>query len=254
MRSRAILVTAFTIVLAAPPLLAQSVSTPVQAAPATKQPTAPPKSATAPKAKTPRRPVGVRALAGIGSTSVAATDTFDTVFGEHSARHWMVGGEITNIWRMLFVQASFSRTEWSGERVFVAGSDVVRLGLPVAATVSPIDVSLGLRFSGKPPVPNPGKKPKLRRRPVPYLGGGIGTLSYTETSPFAQGGDDVSVRVTTFHVMGGLDVPLLRLLHLGVDARYRFARNVFEETGVAGVVGDTDLNGPSFGARLVLGR
>ncbi len=222
-------------------------------------PTAPSSAkAPAPKpvsASTPRPPVRVRAFGEFGSTWVGAAESFDLVFGGHREQQWGGGVQVTNLWRGLFVQGSYSRTEWAGERVFVAGSDVVRLGVPVEAELNPLDVTVGWRFAGTPRASfTPAGKPRLSRRPVPYVGGGVGWMTYRESSPFSESGDEVDESKMTTHVLGGVEVPLMRWLHVGLEGRYRFAPDLVGTGGVSAVLAEDHLNGFAFGARLVIGK
>ena len=86
---------------------------------------------------------------------------------------------------------------------------------------------------------------------VPYGGGGIGVVRYQETSRvFAETGDDVDERFTSYHVLGGLDVPIWRRLGVGVDGHYRWVPDGLGSGGVSQEFNETNLGGATFRGRV----
>lgn len=189
----------------------------------------------------PQDRIGVRGLATFGVSQMAATDSFEAVLGSSTLSDWGGGGQVTNLWRGLFAEVTFSRAEETGERVFVDSGTVYPLGIPLTMTMSTIDVTAGYRF--------------LRgSRFVPYVGGGYTSAAYEETSPFAQAGDDVDDRFGGFVVTGGVEVRTFNWLHVRGEARYRKIPDALGGGGVSAVYGDDSLGGIRFGVLLAVGR
>jgi len=201
----------------------------------------------------------IRLSVHAGGTSFTATDSFQAVLGTNTGIVLGGGGGVL-IGRRLFVDVQVSRFSADGERVFVT-DDLQRfpLGIPLTVTVVPIDISVGWRFAPGPPKPGaptagqakPGATVTARRsrRPVPFVGGGLGILRYRETADFAQPGDDVDESHGSYHVLGGLELPLTRRIGAAVDGLYRWVPDAIGEGGVSKVYGDTDLGGFTIRAR-----
>jgi hypothetical protein len=79
-------------------------------------------------------------------------------------------------------------------------------------------------------------------------------VQYKEESPFAEAGDNVSESFTSYHVLGGVDIPLSGWLGTGVEVNYRWVPDALGEGGVSKEFGDTDLGGFTFRARITVGR
>jgi hypothetical protein len=184
--------------------------------------------------------MGFRAYATYGSNSLGASHTFDAVAGK--ARQQGLGGGIaaTSLWRGLFIELGMSRTRLNGERVYVDGTSVFKLGIPMQITLTPIDVAAGWRT--------------VRHRVSPYVGGGLTSLSYKETGGFSQAGDDVTVRKTGPLVLAGADVRILKWVYLGGEARYRAVKGILGKEGVSKAFGEDRIGGLSAGVRLSLGK
>ena len=121
--------------------------------------------------------------------------------------------------RHVFFQVDVSRFEESGHRVFVLDGEVFRLGIPETISLRPLEFTVGYRY----PIARRGRDGRTRTSPfVPYGGGGIGIVRYQDVSDFAEAGDDVDERFTSYHVLGGLDVPIWRGIGVGVDVHYRW--------------------------------
>lgn len=197
------------------------------------------------------RTLRLRLSGHAGSTSFTARDSFEAILGKSNGAVYG-GGAGVLIGRHLFVDVQVSRFSADGERVFVTDSlDVFPLGIPMTVTTTPVDVSVGWRFT--PGAPRPGRAPAgrgaARFRPVPFVGGGIGVLQYEEASEFAESGDDVSDSHTSYHVLGGLELPITRQIGASVDALYRWVPDGLGGGGVSAVYGDTDLGGFTFRVR-----
>lgn len=185
--------------------------------------------------------IGVRGLATFGVSQMTASESFETILGSKSLVDFGGGGQVTNLWRGLYVEALFNRSRETGERVFVDGTQVFPLGIPLIVTLTTVDVTGGYRF-------NRGS------RLVPYVGGGYTSAGYKETSSFAQAGDDVDDRFGGFVVLGGVEVRALRWLHVRGEARYRQIPDALGEGGVSTVYDEDDLGGFRMGVLVAVGR
>jgi opacity protein-like surface antigen len=188
----------------------------------------------------------VAAFAEFGSLSFAASRSFDAVLGSSSGRVLGGGGEMTFVrgrLRGVFVRVDASRFRETGERVFVSQGQVFELGIPLTVTVTPIELTGGYRFTfrsrGGEPFPL-----------VPYAGLGIGTVQYQEESSFAEAGDDVDERFTSYHVLGGVDVPIWRWLAVGVEGHYRWVPDGLGASGVSREFNETNLGGATIRAKV----
>ena len=195
-------------------------------------------------AKGKRQPIGVRAMAGFGTTMFSASQTFEAVTGRTSREGPAGGVEVLNLWRHLFASLTISQVRLSGERVFVVNGTIYPMGIPDTITMRPIDVAAGWRLT-------PGRSLK---RLEPFVGAGTTIMSYEETSSFAASLEDVSTRKAGFLVLGGADVTVLRWLRVGGEVRYRMVSGVLGSAGISQVYGEKSLGGVSAGLRVSVGK
>lgn len=179
-----------------------------------------------------------------GFTSFTASDTFQAVLDTSSGPEFG-GGVGVLIGRHLFAEVQVARFSADGERVFVTDDlRVFPLGIPTTVTTTPVDISVGWRFT--PRVQAAGVGPRGARRgfrPVPFVGGGVGRFLYRETAEFAESGDDVSEAFGSYHVLGGVELPFTARFGASIDGVYRWVPDAIGEAGVSAVYGDTDLGG-----------
>jgi hypothetical protein len=187
----------------------------------------------------------IAAFVTAGRFSATAKDSFEAILDTTSATE--IGGGAQIAWtsgklRGIFIEVDGSRVEETGERAFVHQGEVFRLGIPLTIGLKPLEVTGGYRLN------------RVRRTrggggasPLAYFaGGGIGSLGYREID------DDgvLAERFTSYHVMGGADVTLLRHLLIGGEARYRWVPDALGLGGVSEAFNETDLGGPSFRVRI----
>jgi hypothetical protein len=263
---------------------------PVTQAPKPSTPAAKPPAAKPPAAKTaPAKPAGpafrISGFGEVGYTYFTAHDSFDAVLG--SSGGVVFGGGATVAHRSgYFGRVGIERFDGDGERVYVYGGEVFPMGIPLSVSITPIDFTGGYRFVAKPkPVrttpPRPAKPafqpakpqptdkakappapaaaarppaPRPVRRWVPYVGGGVGFLSYKETSDFPGGSEDVSETLTSYHVLGGIDFPVAKWIGVGAEAAWRFVPNGLEDSPVGQEFGEKDLGGLTVRVLVVVGR
>ncbi len=185
--------------------------------------------------------MAVRGFATIAVEQQSAADSFKAVTGSSSVTTFGAGLQVTQVWRGLFLEIGAERGSLDGERVFVDGGTVERLGIPVDVTLTPLDLMAGWRFEG-------------RRRLTPFVAAGLTSIGYRESSDFAGGDENLDARATGLVVVAGADVRLRRLVHVRGDLRFRRAGGVLGEQGVSLEYGEKLLGGFGAAVKLVIGR
>ena len=186
--------------------------------------------------------VEIGGFATIGSMTFTAADSFDAVLGSHRGAIYGGGARVGLPLGGLFVEVGAWRFTQDGERVFISGDEVFPLGIPVEVTITPLEITGGWRFRN------------FSQRILPYAGGGWSSYRYQETSQFADVAENVEDRFSGFHLMGGVEVKLLRWL--GVAGELTWA-TVPDSIGVGGAseeFADTDLGGRSIRLKVTVGR
>ncbi len=241
-------------------------STPALALPRTIDPPGGEETLAAPQrsARPSPRPAGgepawsLHGFAFVGLTRFAAVETFEAIF--ETARGPVFGGGARIAHRSgVFGQVDVSRFSKDGERVFVHAGEVFRLGIPTRVTMTPVELTGGYRYVPRARPARPGQpravgRPRARPAFIPYVGGGIGRLIYKETADFSKAGDDADESFRSYHLVGGVDIPVSRWMAAGIDAGYRWVPDALGENGVSQEFGDTDLGGATIRFRLVVGR
>ena len=148
--------------------------------------------------------IDIKGYGLVGGMSFAASESFDAVLDTSSGVIFGGGAEVGLPWGGLYFGVGAWRFSEEGERVFVSGSEVFRLGIPVTIEVTPIEVTGGWRF----------KNVSTRLRAVCRRRAGA-RYAYKETSDFADAGDDVDERFSGFHILGGAEFKLTRWLGVG---------------------------------------
>jgi hypothetical protein len=174
--------------------------------------------------------------------SFAAIDTFDATFGK-TYGPFFGGGVQVVIHDSFFVEASASRFQQTGERAYLSGGQAFKLGIPLTATITPLELTGGYRF-------------RLRRLPKvrPYIAVGVGSYSYQETSQFSEAGDDVDTKHAGVVANGGAEFRLQRWVGLAVDVQYTHIPGILGTGGVSQQAGESDLGGVAARLKLVVGR
>jgi outer membrane protein W len=190
----------------------------------------------------PAPALSIRPFAMVTEQSFAAVNTFDATFGK-AYGPFFGGGVQVVIHDRFFVEASASRFQQTGERAYLSGGTAFKLGIPLTATITPLEVTSGYRF-------------RLRRLPKvrPYVAAGVGSYAYQETSQFAQAGDDVDTRHVGAVLNGGAEFRLQRWVGLAVDVHYSHVPGILGTAGVSQQAGESDLGGVAARLTLVVGR
>src|SRR6185295_7247126 len=117
--------------------------------------------------------LSIRPFVMVTEQSFAAVDTFNAVFGKTYFPFFGGGAQIV-IHDRFFAEVTASRFRQTGERAFLSNGKPFPLGIPLTATITPLEVTGGYRFHIK-------SLPRVR----PYAAGGFGSYAYQETSSFA---------------------------------------------------------------------
>ena len=198
----------------------------------------------APARPATRQPLAIRGFGDLGIVRFAAGDAFDATLGSPSGVFFGGGVEVV-LPQQWFVNLRLSHFSKSGERVFVQDNEVFPLGIDMKVGITPIEVSAGYRF-------RPGGQ---NRTVIPYLGGGIGWHRYTETSEFADAGEDVKETFTGYHVLGGAEYRMGRMLAIAGEAQWTTIPDALSGvSSAADAFGESNLGGFGFRVRLVVGR
>jgi opacity protein-like surface antigen len=187
--------------------------------------------------------IGFRGFGDVGGTRFAAAQSFEAVLGSHSGVVFG-GGVETVLPSGIFVNLRASRFQKDGTRVFVLNDQVFDLGIATTVRVTPIQVTGGYRFKVG------------RRQIVPYLGGGVGWFRYSETSEFADSSEDIAETFTGYHLLGGAEWRMGRLIGVAGEAEWSTVRDALGQnlSGVSEAFDETDLGGVTFRVKVVVGR
>jgi opacity protein-like surface antigen len=228
----------------------------------------------------------------VGYQSFVAKDTFDAALGKTGGGVLGGGASLTHRSGLLF-QVDITKFAADGERAFVHDGEIFTLGIPLRVEILPVEFTFGYKFFTRPPSPKKPPKPAVTPTPPkrnswssplaldqgkpqappakpaaagtvaaaarpwgglkPYVGGGFGIVSYTETSDFASGDDDVDDSFTSAHVLGGVEIPIWRWLGASAEVNYRWVKDALGEAGLSKAFGEDDLGGPSFRVKLTVG-
>jgi hypothetical protein len=189
--------------------------------------------------------VAARGFVDIGATALSASDSFEATTGSRTAM--AIGGGAQALFRRnIGILFRVSRLRKEGERVFVLDGETFPLGIASTITVTPIEVGGTYRFINRDP----------RARLTPVVGGGVGWHRYSETSEFAEPGEDVSETFAGYHVLGGAEFRLTRWVHVGGEAQWTTVPDALgqDPNSVSAAFGETNLGGTSFRVTLVIGR
>ena len=212
---------------------------PMTAAPSSQRGAPPPRARTAPK-----KPLGASGFVDLGNTTFSASDSFEAILDTSSGPIFGGGGQV-NLPLNLFARVDVTRFKKDGERAFVTpAGQVVKLGIPTTIEVMPIEFTGGYRREftfGR------------RGRIIPFAGAGAGVVQYKESADFAQPGDDVDESFTSYHFVGGVEVPLWKFLGVGAEYHHRWVPDALGTGGVSEQFNETDLGGGTFRFRVIVG-
>ena len=199
----------------------------------------------APAAAQPRSaqpPASLRVFFAGSEEAFAAKTTFDAAFG--SAAGTFVGGGAQIVLRGgAYIEVSASRFQKSGQRAFFANGESFRLGIPLTASLTPIEASVGYRF-----------KLKRHRTVFPYVAAGVGQYHYKETSTGSDPGEDVDASHIGYVADAGVEFRVHEWVGLSVGGQYTHIPGILGLGGVSKDAGDSDLGGYAVQVKIIVGR
>lgn len=169
--------------------------------------------------------VAIRPFLDVSSEKFLAEQTFTTIFGETSAPFWGGGVQVV-VWQgRIYGEVAASRLlkphgELVGERVFLSGGNVYRLGIPLRATIKPFEIVGGYRFN-------------LTPRVIPFVGAGFTQYHYTETSDFAQASENFDATNGGGVFEAGAELRVHRWVGVAADAHYARVSGILGTGGVS---------------------
>jgi opacity protein-like surface antigen len=185
-------------------------------------------------------PLSIRPFVVGTVQSFAAKETFKAAF-DTAAAPFFGGGVQVVLWDRFVAEVGASRFRKTGQRAFLSGGQTFKLGIPLTATITPVEVTGGYRFP-------------MWQHARPYVAAGIGSFGYKETASFADAGDDVDVRKTGFVANGGFEFRVHRWVGVSVDAQYSHVTGILGTAGISQQAGEKDLGGVAARFKLIVGR
>jgi opacity protein-like surface antigen len=204
-----------------------------------------PEAATSQASRGPRRkapPPPAFSVRGYGTVSIdwfQASDSFKAILDQSQGVFYGGGGQA--IFRHFYVDVSFEHFEKTGERAVVVDGNVFRLGIPDTITMDPLRVLGGYRFP-------------MQNNLTPYVGGGIGSLRFQETSDFADADDTTDERFTSYHVVAGAEYAVKKWLWVAGEVRYSSVPDAIGAPGIASEFDETNLGGFGVAVKVLVGR
>jgi hypothetical protein len=179
----------------------------------------------------------------LGMMNFTAADSFDVILGSPSGMIFGGGARVGLPLGGLFVDVGAWRFGGEGERVFVFEGREFPLGIPVEITITPLELTGGWQF-------------RFRRaqRFRAYVGGGLTSYGYKETSPSMAATEQVDERFSGYHVLGGAEYRVRRWIALGGDVNWATVPDAIGDGGVSAAFDESDLGGTSFRFKITIGQ
>lgn len=187
----------------------------------------------------PRRAVEVLGFGQAGYTAWLARDTFKAVLGA-STGPIFGGGAQVRFKAGPFVEAAAEWFQKSGERVFVSGGEVFKLGIRDTVRVVPVSVTAGYRY-------------QLRKAAV-YAGGGLGRYLYRETSDFADAAENIDETFSSYHAVAGVEFSDSRWLRTAFEVQFTTVPDALGTTGASAAFAENNLGGFQLRIKILAGR
>jgi hypothetical protein len=181
--------------------------------------------------------VGFTGFGQFGYARFAAQRSFDAVMGTGGGGIFGGGAEVRV--GPFFVGAAAEHFTKTGSRVFVLDQEVFRLGVPDTVTLTPLTLTAGWRF--------------VHERTTPYVGGGIGRVSYREASDFADAGEAVEGHYSSYHLLGGVEFRE-GWVATAFEVQYSRVPNAMGLGGVSAAFQESDLGGLTMRVKVLVGR
>ena len=175
------------------------------------------------------RQIGFAGFGQFGYTRFSAQNSFQAITGTGGGA--TVGGGAEVRIGHLFIGGSIDRYRQTGQRVLVIDREVFGLGVPDTISLVPMKALAGWRFE--------------HGNATPYVGGGIGTVLFTEESLAADPGENIQTRFTSYHGVAGVEIrngwvaTAFEVEYSRIPDSIGFggASAAFQESNLGGVVG-----------------
>ena len=185
--------------------------------------------------------ISVRLFGLASSQAFAAQETFDASFGTSRGMFWGGGIEVV-LPNGIFADVAASRFKKIGQRAFINNGQAFGLGIPLTATITPIELTAGYRV-------------KLKRIPiVPYIGVGAGSYGYQESSTFDEPTDSVDERKIGILGVVGAEVRVRPWVSASVDVQDTRITGILGDSGLSQQAMEDDLGGLAVRFRIIFGR
>jgi len=187
--------------------------------------------------------ISLRPFLEVTDERFLASRSFAANFGQ-SAEPFFGGGLDVTFHDRYFVAVTASRFRKTGDQVFVNNGQVFHLNLPMTATITPLELSGGVRFH-----------PRRYTWLVPYAGAGAGSYSYRQTSAFAENAENLDLRKTGFLATAGAEFRLHRWIGVSADLQYTHVPGILgTDPSVSHEFGENDLGGFAGRFKIIVGR
>jgi hypothetical protein len=196
------------------------------------------------------RDIAVRLFALASSQQFAAQETFDASFGSSRGMFWGGGIEVV-LPSGIFADVAASRFSKVGQRAFINNGQAFGLGIPLTATITPIEVTAGYRIK----LTRSGARGRRIPIPiVPYIGVGVGSYGYQESSTFDDPTDAVDERKIGVLGVVGAEVRLHPWVSASVDVQDTRITGILGDSGLSQQAKENDLGGLAIRFRIIIGR
>jgi hypothetical protein len=187
-----------------------------------------------------QRGTGLSGFAQVGYNAWRARDTFTAVLGHRGGPVFGAGGEF-RVGNSFAVDAAFDYFEKTGQRVFVHGEEVFKLGIRDTVRVIPLYATATYR--------------QRSGELIGYVGGGIGRYLYKETSDFAAAGENINQQFTSYHGVIGMEFGgWSALMRLAAEVQITSVSKALGTSGASAAFGDTNLGGVQVRLKVLAGR
>jgi opacity protein-like surface antigen len=168
-----------------------------------------------------------------------AHDTF-TAVTDSAGAPMFGGGAQVRFGSGAFIEGTVERLEKTGQRVFVSNGQVFSLGIADTVRVIPIFASVGYRHVG--------------RKATPYVGGGVGTYLYKETSDFADPSENLDEHFTSYQVLAGVEFPSRSWVRPAVEVQFTTVPKALGDSGASAAFNEHNLGGIQVRVKILVGR
>jgi hypothetical protein len=152
--------------------------------------------------------VSIRPFVMATAQSFAASDTFDASFGK-TVLPFFGGGVQVVVNDGFFARSAPSRFRQTGERAFFINGTAFRLGIPLTATITPLEIAGGYRFKFR-------QQPRVR----PYVAAGSVTTAIRKRRRSPRPARTSTTTHSGFLQNGGAEFRVNRCVGMAVDVQY----------------------------------